>query len=993
MAKLPQTTANGAVISMSRSPQITLAVALLSVVGPLYGQSTKPILTAADYNKFETVGSEALSPNGQWYAWRISRPQAEGVLYYRRADRDETPQAIPLGNGPVFTPDSKYLAYTIGGAPTGGRGGAPAGGRGGAAGAGGAQPSNQQSQQKAELVMLGTVAKLTFDGVRSFSFSPDGKYLVLQGYAAEGAKGSPLRIVDIHGSNEMTFGDVIESRWNDAGTILAMTVPTGAGTDNALQLYNPATRQIRPLEFTGGNSHGLNWLADGNDLYFYRTVSAGSPNRTQNTLVIWRGLGGEGTRSVIDSSVIAKTDNTLELVDGSPVRWSPDNRQIVISLRTRATGQRGGTGAPGAAAGGAGRGGRGGQGGGQTGGRGSSTQAQGQTTPPTADSSATVQIWSTSDVTLFPAQRGGRGGAAGTRNVTAILDLASGLIRKVEGDDNSTPTLLTGWDYATEQSTEGYDWGKKFGRAYHDLSVINVNTGERTTPLVKVRFSWTSPAGKYLLSFDGKDFTTTEVSTGKRSVITRGIKGTFFNTGYDTPTDIMPAAGVAGWLPNDAGVLVYDDFDLWRIAPDGSSSERLTKGREAGTIYRVLRLGGTSGGRGGFGGGAAAQAIDLSQPVYFTLTGDRDVKSGFARRDPNGQVTTLLYGDKSYRSLRKADSAEVYIYRAEDRDDSPDVFVVKEDFKSPRQLTTTNTFLKDYAWTRSELINYQSEKGIPLKAILLYPANYNPARKYPMIVYTYERLSQDLHTFTIPSTSYYNQVVWTNNEYFVLLPDIVFRPREPGLSTIESVRPAVRAVTARGLVDPKRVGQVGHSWGGYEAAYLGVNGGDFLATTIAGAGIYDLISFAGQIHWSGGSAEQDHFETGQARMEVPFWEDPAAHRRNSPLENILNMKIPMLMAHGNKDGTVEFFQATEFWNLARRADKKAVLLVYDGEDHGFTKKANQQDYQQRILEWFGHYLKGEPAQKWITDGIAARDLPAEIKRVADEIKVNQSGNN
>jgi dipeptidyl aminopeptidase/acylaminoacyl peptidase len=124
-------------------------------------------------------------------------------------------------------------------------------------------------------------------------------------------------------------------------------------------------------------------------------------------------------------------------------------------------------------------------------------------------------------------------------------------------------------------------------------------------------------------------------------------------------------------------------------------------------------------------------------------------------------------------------------------------------------------------------------------------------------------------------------------------------------------------------------------------------------------------------------------------MEVPYWEDRAAYERNSPLHGLQQMKIPMLMAHGNKDGTVEFFQATEFYNFVRRAGKEAVLLVYDGEDHGFSRKANQIDYHRRILEWFGHYLKGEPAPTWITDGMKLKDTPAEVKRVAEIGKVER----
>jgi acetyl esterase/lipase len=117
-------------------------------------------------------------------------------------------------------------------------------------------------------------------------------------------------------------------------------------------------------------------------------------------------------------------------------------------------------------------------------------------------------------------------------------------------------------------------------------------------------------------------------------------------------------------------------------------------------------------------------------------------------------------------------------------------------------------------------------------------------------------------------------------------------------------------------------------------------------------------------------------------MEVPYWEDPEAHHRNSPVHNVHNMTTPLLMAHGDKDGVVEFFQATEFYNFARRAGKQMVLLVYEGEDHGFTKKPNQIDYHRRILEWFGHYLRDEPAPAWITDGVALPALRAEKQRVA-----------
>jgi dipeptidyl aminopeptidase/acylaminoacyl peptidase len=210
--------------------------------------------------------------------------------------------------------------------------------------------------------------------------------------------------------------------------------------------------------------------------------------------------------------------------------------------------------------------------------------------------------------------------------------------------------------------------------------------------------------------------------------------------------------------------------------------------------------------------------------------------------------------------------------------------------------------------------------------------------------------------------------VFTANGYFVLLPDIVYRDRDPGRSAVEAIVPAVQAVIDRGLVDPARVGIVGHSWGGYQATYVPTQTNIF-AASVAGAPLTNFLSMMGAIHWSGGLPETGHWETGQARMGVPYWDDFDAHVRNSPAAFIDKLETPMLMMFGDADGTVDWHQGVEFYNFARRAGRTDfVLLVYPGEDHGLRQEKNQVDYQRRILEWFGHWLKGEPAREWITAG-------------------------
>jgi len=195
----------------------------------------------------------------------------------------------------------------------------------------------------------------------------------------------------------------------------------------------------------------------------------------------------------------------------------------------------------------------------------------------------------------------------------------------------------------------------------------------------------------------------------------------------------------------------------------------------------------------------------------------------------------------------------------------------------------------------------------------------------------------------------------------------------------ECVVPAVKQVIAKGAVDTAKVGIIGHSWGGFDASFLATHT-DVFAAAVAGAPITNLVSNYGNFHWSNGIAETDHIETGQQRMEVPIYEDLQAYIRNSAVFGVPTMKTPLLMSVGDADGTVFWHQGLELYNIARRAGKNVVLLAYAGEDHGLRKKANQIDYHHRIQEWFDHYLKGDPAQPWITNGVSVLEREKQLKK-------------
>jgi dipeptidyl aminopeptidase/acylaminoacyl peptidase len=304
------------------------------------------------------------------------------------------------------------------------------------------------------------------------------------------------------------------------------------------------------------------------------------------------------------------------------------------------------------------------------------------------------------------------------------------------------------------------------------------------------------------------------------------------------------------------------------------------------------------------------------------------------------------------------------------------------------QVSETNPFQGDYAWGRSELIEYENSWGKNLQGALFYPADYEPGRQYPMVVYIYEIRSPSVHRYYAPSErSAYNTSVFTSEGYFVLQPDIVYRDRNPGLSAVAAIEPAVQKVLDTGMVDPDRVGLTGHSWGGYQTAFT-VTQTDIFSAAVAGAPLTNLVSMYLSVYWNSGGTDARIFEISQGRMEVPFWEDVDSYVANSPVFHVENLNTPLLLAHGTEDGAVDFNQGVEYYNAARRAGKDFVLLVYEGENHGNRKKANQIDYHRRIVEWFGYYLKGDPAPDWISKGVSFLNQEKAKKGKKSEAKPN-----
>jgi dipeptidyl aminopeptidase/acylaminoacyl peptidase len=296
-----------------------------------------------------------------------------------------------------------------------------------------------------------------------------------------------------------------------------------------------------------------------------------------------------------------------------------------------------------------------------------------------------------------------------------------------------------------------------------------------------------------------------------------------------------------------------------------------------------------------------------------------------------------------------------------------------------KKITDANPQQKDFLWSSgSKLIEYTSAKGDKLQGALFLPANYQPGKSYPTIVYIYEKLSQGLNSYTAPTTNGFNKSVYTSNGYAVLMPDIVYKVNDPGMSAVWCVLPALEAAIKTGVVDKDRVGIQGHSWGGYQTAFL-VTQTDAFKAAIAGAPLTEMISMYYSIYWNSGGGNMAIFESSQGRFTGSPIDVTDAYVRNSPISHAKNVKTPLVILHNDKDGAVDFTQGIFYYNTLRRLQKPVVMLQYKGENHGLRVPANMKDYTVRMREFFDHYLKDKPAPKWWTEGVPLLKLKDELE--------------
>jgi len=575
-----------------------------------------------------------------------------------------------------------------------------------------------------------------------------------------------------------------------------------------------------------------------------------------------------------------------------------------------------------------------------------------------------VEVWTYNEPTLYTVQELQINNVRSKSYLTAVhLDNKNKLVQlatteypnaSLGNEGNSNFALVnTAAPYQLESQWEG--------SSKRDYAVVNSSTGKTKKILTKIRGQVRlSPAGKYAYGYDAIDsaWFTHNIATGASTKLTKDK--VFYNELNDSP-NFPSAYGATGWTEDDEALLINDRYDIWQFNPDNGDSERITKGRETKTTYRYVRL------------DNEARFIDNKGTWLMTTFNDVNKHSGYYELNrKNDKGNQLLEGPYRYGRVIKAQDDEHVLFSRETFIEFPNIRYSDLSFKKNVQISDANPQQSEYNWGTSELVNWTSLDGIELTGMLIKPEDFDPNKKYPMIVNFYERSSNGVYGHRAPSAgrSTINYSWYTSRGYIIFNPDVVYRIGYPGESAFNSVIPGVTSLIEKGFVDKDNIGVQGHSWGGYQIAYL-VTKTDIFKAGEAGAVVPNMISAYGGIRWWTGLVRQFQYEHTQSRIGGTPWEYPARYIENSPIFNIDKINTPLLIMHNDADGHVPWYQGIEFFTALRRLQKPSWFLNYNGEPHWPLKRQNRKDFNVRMAQFFDYYLKGAPMPFWMDRGVPA----------------------
>lgn len=919
-------------------------------------------LQLADAIRWKRASGVKLSHDGQWMAYLVVPGEGNAEVVVRhltdgKEQRFPAGETSPFGGSVSFSDDSKWLAFLVN--PTFEEGKR-------------LKKERRPPQRKALVVELATGTKTEFEKVKTVAFSGRrSTHLAVHRAGADLApvipmpsatpapttpsrpQGSDLLLHELATGAQLNIGNVSEFAFNKEGTWCAWIVDAADQAGNGVQLRDMSTGAVLPLDSAKANYKSLTWTEKGDAFTTLRGVEDKAFEEKLYAVVAAKLTGATPEKSLFDPKEHTDVFPKGYAVSGNrAAQWNDSLTAFTFGIIEPKTKKN------------------------------ATPAAKEDEKPPAVAPAkptddvdkADLILWHWRDKRLQPMQQVQESMDKNFSYLAIYHPAAKKFVRLADADlKNVTagPRAKLGWG----TDIRAYEWMSNLdGRRYSDISTVNLETGERKPVLMKARYNYgASPDGSRFAYYENGHFWILDGATGRKVNVTEKAKVSFVDTEDDHNVE-KPPTRFLGWSNDSNSILLTDNWDLWRVGFDGKSTNLTGNGRRDQIRYQgriVLD--------------PEEKGIDFTKPLYVPAYGEWTKKSGFGRIDPAkpGVTQMLAWDDAVFSALVKAKEADSFLYTRATIADYPDYWhTAKADLSAATKVTSINPQQKEYSWASGyKLISYTSDKGDKLQATLLLPAGYEPGKRYPTVVQIYEKMSRFGVQYPMPSDNYLNPAIFTSNGYAVLYPDIVYKLNDPGMSAVWCVPAAVKAAIAAGYVDETRIGLQGHSWGGYQTAFL-VTQTKMFKAAVAGAPLTDLVSMYSSVYWNTGSANQPIFESSQGRFTGGYWEQSEAYIRNSPVYHAKNVETPLMMLHNDKDGAVDFTQGIEYFNTLRRLNKPVILLQYKGENHGLVKPANRRDYAQRMQEFFDYHLKSAGSPMWMEDGVPHLKLPDHLEERA-----------
>ncbi|WP_409964620.1 alpha/beta hydrolase family protein [Gemmatimonas sp.] len=911
----------------------------------------KPI-TQDTYDEWRTISGASLSNDGKWVAYTVSPVVGEGALIvratsggteYANIGRGYTgrPQLQPSADSAAqfsaapaqFSADSRFVVFTI--YPSRAdveraraRRGAP-------------QPRSSMgilsvADGSVRLVLNVRSFRLARNGGRYLAYQLEDTTAAARPAGAPGQNGAPapagprrdygttLVLRDLAAGTETRIEGVTSYTFDENEQSLGYTVTTRDGVGNGAFVRALGTGVVTTLISGAATYRGFTFDRAGKQVAFVSDVNDSTPRPRFS--VYHAGLQPAKGKPVAARRLVAPTDAPAGLLvaDRGQLAFTREGNALIFAF--------------------------------------SNVPADSIPADSLADK-AIYDLWHWKDAQIMPQQKV-TANRDRNRTYTALYTLAANTwtqlandsLRVIISDNGRTVLGLNSLEYAIPQF-----WGEGATDAY----LLNPLTGART--LVAKQLDGQvqlSPGANYVTWFEKGQWVAYATATGKKVVLTDKLPVKFQDEEFDSP-DVPPPYGMAGWTEGDKRVLVYDRFDVWEVDPAGVVAARtLTdgEGRRAGVTFRVIDL------------DREDPFLDTRTPLLLRAVDTLTKSSGFWR-DQIGAETRpekIIMADRNFGGLQKARHAEQYLLTQSTYREFPDLWTGSS-IAATTKISNANPQDAEYPRGSVELVSWLNSDGVPLRGLVYKPENFDASRQYPMVVYYYEKLTDGLHNYQAPSgRNTVNPLVYNALGYVEFMPDIVYTDGQPGPSAAKAIIPGVQALIRQGYVDPKRIGITGQSWGGYQSAYL-ITVTNMFAAAVPNATVVNMTSAYGGIRWQSGLARTFQYEHTQSRIGGSLWQYPERFVENSPLFRLDRVTTPVLFMANDNDGAVPWYQGIEFYVAMRRLQKEAYMVVYNGDEHNPTKRANQKDIDKKMQEFFAVKLQGAEPPLWMVRGIPFRE--------------------